>query len=298
MDEQRWEDLEMDCLVKVLEKVGMESLLLDVRFVCKSWYKATLNPSCWQSLIFPDNECMEVWPWDVSECPNFQNLMDRFASDGNASVLKLPKHCTVEAFEFAAMSFLLFWNVCRCLGLVTSSLPLNLLDSKHKNLELIGKWKNLEVLSFGSCLNLAKILAIIQIHCKNFYGLDLSKGSVHGHEALSIVKLVPNIKYLNLKGAKVNGDGLVTLVCEGKDLVMLDARDCSGFDENDDEISKLASHISKFMCEGSEFPEFLYGMDNFVLHVDGCSFHLQVEETWDEMLNDLHNAFNDLGYEE
>ena len=30
---------------------------------------------------------------------------------------------------------------------------------------------------------------------------------------------------------------------------MLDARDCSGFDENDNEISKLASHVSKFMCE-------------------------------------------------
>ncbi|CAL8989590.1 unnamed protein product [Prunus brigantina] len=105
MDERRWEDLEMDCLVKVLEKVGKESLLLDVPFVCKSWYKATLNPSCC--------ECIEVWPWDVSECPNFQNLMDRFVSEyqidgdrcsvtaflkfvinrssGNATVLKLPK---------------------------------------------------------------------------------------------------------------------------------------------------------------------------------------------------------------
>ncbi|KAI5345161.1 hypothetical protein L3X38_013038 [Prunus dulcis] len=167
MDEQRWEDLEMDCLVKVLEKVGMESLLLDVPFVCKS----------------------------------------------------------------------------RCPGLVTSSLLVNLLDSKHTNLELIGKWKNLE-------------------------------------------------------GAKVNGDGLVRLLCGCKDLVMLDARNCSGFDENDYEISKLASHISKFMYEGSEFPEFLHGMDNFDLSVDGYSFHLHVEETWDEMLNDLCDAFNDLGYEE
>ncbi|BFG33624.1 hypothetical protein CerSpe_198980 [Prunus speciosa] len=79
---------------------------------------------------------------------------------------------------------------------------------------------------------------------------------------------------------------------------MLDARDCSGFNENDDEISKLASHISKFMCEGSEFPEFLRGMDNFVLLVDGYSFHLHVEETWDEMLNDLRDAFNDLGNKE
>ncbi|CAL2262629.1 unnamed protein product [Prunus armeniaca] len=109
---------------------------------------------------------------------------------------------------------------------------------------------------------------------------------------------MPNIKYLNLKGGKVNRDGLVMLLHGCKDLVMLDARDCSGFDENDDEISKLVSHISKFMCEGSEFPEFLCGMDNFVLPVDGYSFHLHVEETWDEMLNDLRDAFNDLGDEE
>ncbi|CAL9031412.1 unnamed protein product [Prunus brigantina] len=95
----------------------------------------------------------------------------------------------------------------------------------------------------------------------------------------------------------VNRDGLVTLLRGCKDLVMLDAKDCSGFDENDDEISKLASHISKFMCEGSEFPEFLCGMDNFVLPVDGYSFHLHVEETWDEMLNYLRDAFNDLGDE-
>ncbi|CAL2263638.1 unnamed protein product [Prunus armeniaca] len=167
------------------------------------------------------------------------------------SLLKLPKCCTVQAFEFAA-------NVC--LGLVILSLPGDLLDSKHTNLELIGKWKTLEV---------------------------FVQRPVHGREALSIVKLVPNIKYLNLKGTKVNRDGLLMLLCRCKDLVMLDARDCFGFNENDDEISKLVSHISKFMCEGYEFLEFLCCMDNFVLPVDGYSFSLHVEETWDEMLNDL-----------
>ncbi|CAL2261915.1 unnamed protein product [Prunus armeniaca] len=88
----------------------------------------------------------------------------------------------------------------------------------------------------------------------------------------------------SLWGEQVNRDGLVTLLRGCKDLVLLDARDCYGFDENDDEISKLESHISKFMCEGFEFPKFLCGMDNFVLPVDGYSFHLHVEETWDEML--------------
>ncbi|KAH0976198.1 hypothetical protein GBA52_018097 [Prunus armeniaca] len=37
-----------------------------------------------------------------------------------------------------------------------------------------------------------------------------------------------------LRGAKVNRDGLVTLLRECKGLVMLDVRDCSGFDENND----------------------------------------------------------------
>ncbi|XP_016650006.1 PREDICTED: uncharacterized protein LOC103332018 [Prunus mume] len=175
MDERRREDLEMDCLVKVFEKVGMESLLLDVPFVCKSWYKPTLNPSCWQLLIFPDNKCIEVWPWDVSECPDFQNLMDRFASeydiDGdrcsvtaflkfvinrssvNATVLKLPKCCTVEAFEFAA-------NVCP--GLVTLSLPGDLLDSKHTDVRLIGE----NTCNYTKTLQESKALFMDVRHCQ------------------------------------------------------------------------------------------------------------------------------------
>ncbi|CAL2281406.1 unnamed protein product [Prunus armeniaca] len=166
MNERRWKDLQMDCLLKVLVKVGMESLLLDVPFVCKSWYKATLNPSCWQSLLFPDNECIEFWPWDA----------------GNATVLKLPKCCTIEAFEFAAN---VIFAVVEC---VQVSWPRDFeftrrcIGQQPHELELIGKWKNLE---------------------------------------------------------------------------------------------------------GSEFPEFLRGMDNFVLPVDGYAFHLHVDETWDEMLNDL-----------
>ncbi|KAL7176450.1 hypothetical protein ACSBR2_029895 [Camellia fascicularis] len=42
----------MDCLVNVLGRVGIESLLIDVPFVCKSWYKATRSPLCWRQLDF------------------------------------------------------------------------------------------------------------------------------------------------------------------------------------------------------------------------------------------------------
>lgn len=54
--ERRWDQLDFACLVNIFGKVGrggMESLLLDVPFVCKSWHKASLDPNCWESLIFP-----------------------------------------------------------------------------------------------------------------------------------------------------------------------------------------------------------------------------------------------------
>ncbi|CAL2280618.1 unnamed protein product [Prunus armeniaca] len=158
----------MDCLVKVSEKVGMESLLLDVPFVCKSWYKATLNSSCWQSLIFPDNELIFVSEYQIDgDCCSVITFLKFMInrSSRNATVLKLTKCRTVEALEFAA-------NVCP--GLVTLSLSGDVLDNKHTNLELI--W---QVEKFG----------------------DLSKGSVQGREASSIVKLVP-YQVLKFEGCK------------------------------------------------------------------------------------------------
>ncbi|CAL2257886.1 unnamed protein product [Prunus armeniaca] len=59
----------------------------------------------------------------------------------------------------------------------------------------------------------------------------------------NLTQRCPGLVASSLPGAKVNRDGLVTLLRECKGLVMLDVRDCSGFDENNDEISKLASHI-------------------------------------------------------
>ncbi|XP_042487723.1 F-box protein FBW2-like [Macadamia integrifolia] len=48
-----WEDLNTDCLVLVFQRIGLESLILGVPFVCKSWYSASLNPQCWRYLCFP-----------------------------------------------------------------------------------------------------------------------------------------------------------------------------------------------------------------------------------------------------
>ncbi|VVA23148.1 PREDICTED: F-box/LRR-repeat At3g48880 [Prunus dulcis] len=43
-------------LANVFVKVGIESLLLFVPFVCKFWYRASQNLVCWERLVFPDSE--------------------------------------------------------------------------------------------------------------------------------------------------------------------------------------------------------------------------------------------------
>ena len=53
MEGGNWEELNTELLVDIFRRVGMESLLLDVPLVCKSWYKASLDPMCWKHLHFP-----------------------------------------------------------------------------------------------------------------------------------------------------------------------------------------------------------------------------------------------------
>lgn len=50
IDIRRWEDLPLDCLVNVFKRLDVEDMTTGVPFVCKSWYEAHLDPSCWKIL--------------------------------------------------------------------------------------------------------------------------------------------------------------------------------------------------------------------------------------------------------
>ncbi|XP_050374045.1 F-box protein FBW2-like [Argentina anserina] len=266
MDQRRWEDLDKDCLVKVFGKVGMESLLLDIPFVCKSWHKETLNPSCWNRLIFPDFEPEFPFEFDypiyerfVSEFGLEKNRFSKTAfikyvvnrGQGNVVFLKLPGCSSLEAFQYVTDA---------CPNLVIFGLPRCLLWEEHINLELIGKFKNLFMLSLGSCTNLDRVLAVVSKYCKLFSNLTLSNALIREEEAMAIVKLVPDIKLLILNGAQIDRDSLIILLKGCKELVLLEAKDCIGFNEGDDEIKNLASHIPNFHCEGSK-ERFVFPID-------------------------------------
>lgn len=252
MEERKWEDLEFYCLVNVLGRVGMESLLLDVPFVCKSWYKASLDPSCWKHLVFPKDLDLE---WDSTLLDRFKDKykiencsVDAFTkfvvgrSHGKCTGLFLPNGCTEDVAKYVADE---------CPALITLSLPYDIIRSESSIVpSLIGKCEHLENLWLGSSINLENIITQISLACNKFSGLSISSATIQEEEASAIVNL-PNIKCLILRRARIDFGNLVIILQGCKNLVHLDARDCIGFDSDDEEVLELASHIKTFKCDGS-----------------------------------------------
>ncbi|KAL7177283.1 hypothetical protein ACSBR2_030602 [Camellia fascicularis] len=80
MEGRKWEELNMDCLVNVLGRVGIESLILDIPFVCKSWSKATLSSLCCDRcatyLSLPNRSLTdEALIYVADRCPDLRVLL-------------------------------------------------------------------------------------------------------------------------------------------------------------------------------------------------------------------------------
>ncbi|KAK9920218.1 hypothetical protein M0R45_028776 [Rubus argutus] len=315
---RRWEELDEDCLTNVFAKVGMESLLLSVPFVCKSWYTTTLNPLCWKFLSFPDFEpyplftappcddvvnlefaaddiCVEEFEPNTFG-PFYDKLVQEYGIDrtrfsitafvksvvdrshGKALYLKLPAFCTEEALRYVSDA---------CPELKGLRLPDDLVIFKHSQIipQVIGKWKFLKHLSLGgsmariamqyhksgeylcknfegllslenydspnSSTNLYEILVEIGIHCKHIRSLHVFDALVGEVEALTIATMLPNLVNLTLGQSQIQRDSLVMLLRGCKKLCCFHLAYCEGFEEGDEEMLKLASHISDFRCKGA-----------------------------------------------
>ncbi|KAK6914299.1 hypothetical protein RJ641_021620 [Dillenia turbinata] len=269
MEERKWEELQTDCLVNILKRVGIESLLLDVPLVCKTWYNATHNPLCWSNLIFPDldprrrlvgrifyeqqlngvrtaeshaNAFFATFSWKFggfSPSAFIRFVVKR--SGGSATSLVVPPQCTEEDLKYLA-------NECPALKFL--ELPSEILiQHQHEVSKLIRKWKKLEILSLHSLPDMGNIFSQINRHCKRFIGLSIEHGVFIGSDEVSaIVNFLPNIKHLSIRGAIISRENLLRILKGCKELVLLDATDCVGF-VKDVEILKHAAHICCFKCE-------------------------------------------------
>lgn len=132
----------------------------------------------------------------------------------------------------------------------------------------IGRWKDLEILDIGLKPSLfPRIIRQIHLNCKNLAGLQIF-GSIGNKFALDIAYYLPKLKYLTIRRSFLRKEVLLSILAGCKYLEVLDARWCSGFDVDDDEILRRGSHIKEFNIEKEEDP-----VDDFEEPVDDYEDH-------------------------
>ncbi|XP_077216324.1 F-box/LRR-repeat protein At3g48880-like [Tasmannia lanceolata] len=254
MEDRKWEDLDMDCLVNVFGRLGLEEMILSVPFVCQSWYKASTNPLCWKVLNFIP---LNLSDWDASDFEGRfmrEYRLQKYSFTGLLKFVVTRSHGSAVVLKFPAEDVNLdniIYVSDECLGLKCLALPR--LDRRFLP-ELVGKWKHLEILllqGMPSCIS--EMIKVINNHCKNFVGLKAS-GWVDDNVASAIVMFLPKIKYLVLSASTLSKENLMVILEGCKDLELLYLKNCVGFDV-DEEILKRASHIRDFNCEGAQLEE-------------------------------------------
>ncbi|XP_030931665.1 F-box/LRR-repeat protein At3g48880-like isoform X3 [Quercus lobata] len=184
----------------------------------ESWYRVSLDPSCWQTINFQEIKYgHQSWYHFSSAYAFFKSIIKR--SQGNATTVMLPTLCTEEVLRYLANE---------CPALKALYFPPAIWDNSSFVLpKLIRKWKNLELLKLGNSINMVKILEGISLHCKNFCQLDIDSTAYIGRRAAAAIPtLLPNIKYLNLRQANISRTSLKRILRGCKKLVHLDVREC------------------------------------------------------------------------
>ncbi|ESR34181.1 hypothetical protein KPL70_026116 [Citrus sinensis] len=186
MEGRRWEDLDEDRLLNVLGRVGMESLILDVHFVSKSWHRAKLKTSSQFIKLIVDRSC------------------------GNATVL-IPPHCCLTE------SFLKILGLYPILCLYKISVIPGL-EQYWRNLEglILGMSNDMRAILTQICLNCKNFswvcmdreyLVIILQGCKElvYLGLPDCVGFNVDTEILKLTSYISTFKY-GCSTAKPNDD--------------------------------------------------------------------------------------------
>ncbi|KAM7488838.1 hypothetical protein LguiB_026322 [Lonicera macranthoides] len=251
MERRKWEDMNTDCLANIFGRVGIDSLGLNIPFVCKSWYKATLNPLCWQYLNL-QHQYVSIFQGTLQFVKlrfpkrDFNAVLKSAAnrSQGCTTEVVLPKFCTTEELLYLSE---------KCPALKFLSAPKVISSDQSPTFpSIISKWKNLEKLELCGQKYLKEIIVQVSLHCKNFVGLSVTYCKISVDEAQALVTLLPNIKHLVLHGSELKRSDLVTILKGCRKLVHFDVSNCFGFKSNDAEILERSSQITTFICKSCD----------------------------------------------
>ncbi|KAL8121963.1 hypothetical protein AgCh_018624 [Apium graveolens] len=221
MEESKWENLNLDCLVNIFGRRDVESLLLS-RLASAFGAGDSVN---------------------ISRLIKF--VVDR--SPGCCSKIVLASVTTIADLVYVSD--------------VSPNLKTLVLPTDHSMLsdhgatisELIAKWKSLEVLESGKCSSMEKIIEQIGLYCKNFVGLSVAGAEIDHKVSVAIVSKHAGIKSLVLERISINTALLTLILGKCNELELLHVRNCTftRFGFFDEEVDHYVSGIKDFQYQGN-----------------------------------------------
>ncbi|KAK8952703.1 F-box protein SKIP1 [Platanthera guangdongensis] len=247
MDQGRWEEMQMDCLVNIFSRLGLDDLTAAVPFVCRSWYQASGDPLGLRTLDFRHLDFNPSSPFAERISPqfSFSGFLKLVLARARGASFDLSFPSSVSPSNED-----LYLASDECPRLKNLSLSRIKSEDETQFLQSIAKWKDLEVLEMDSKPSiLPELVQQIGLNCSKFHGLKL-RGSINKEDAAAIVGNLPNLRWLDLSTCRLRREEVIAIVEGCRQLKRLNLRDCVGF-EADEEVRRRGSWIKVFEHEGS-----------------------------------------------
>ncbi|KAK8656030.1 hypothetical protein V6N13_108589 [Hibiscus sabdariffa] len=224
---RRWEDLDIDILVKIFQSFDIYQLTSGIAQVCSSWRMACCDPLLWRTLdlsMMKSNFIkipLEPYVYvDARSDRTLTRLLKTSLSLSQGNIMTLIFH-----FNLYVSDDQLTYTAERCPHLRRLVMPAWNRIKKTGICKAIRMWKDLESLTMPSIANPPYLLEEIANNCKNFSELKVM-GPFDNFFAATIIMYLPNIRVLSLRCSMLVKDTLISILDELRNLEVLNISHC------------------------------------------------------------------------
>ncbi|XP_055826842.1 F-box/LRR-repeat protein At3g48880-like [Solanum dulcamara] len=256
---RRWEDLDIDILVKILQSFDLFELTAGLAHVCSSWRLACSDQLLWMTLdlsVLKSNFIkIPLEPYVYVDCQSDKTLTSLLKiclnlSSGNIRTLIFHYNLYVSDDQ-------LTYTAERCPHLKRLVMPAWNRIKKTGICRAIHMWEDLESLTMPSIANPPYVMEEIARSCKNFAELKIM-GPCDMLFASTLVSFLPNLKVLSVRCTVLSKSALFIILDGLKKLEVLNISHCVITEDPppapkkilaklDESIIKKASRLHKFL---------------------------------------------------
>ncbi|EOY23165.1 hypothetical protein QUC31_008129 [Theobroma cacao] len=223
----RWEDLDADVLVKILQSFDIVQLTSGIASVCSSWRMACCDPMLWKTLdlsVMRSNFIkipLEPYVYvDARSDKTLTRILKISLSLSRGNIMTLIFH-----FNLYVSDDQLTYTAERCPRLRRLVMPAWNRIKKTGICKAIRIWRDLESLTMPSIANPPYLMEEIANNCKNFSELKVM-GPFDILFATTIITRLPKIKVLSLRCSMLVKDALISILDNLQNLEVLNISHC------------------------------------------------------------------------